>query len=452
VIAPRVIGAASATAAGLLAGVTPTLVGPGLLMLIPVVAIEFVLGVCVLAITGAALAPGMLHATRLRASIFGWFWALLSLVALVTSVSAAKIVAFAVENGALPDLGRQLVLLAVGLGYGVFYLAPGIVIGGLAWVVGARRLNWAAEDKRSEVPEVVVSQVSFARGAAVALALLVLSAGVTLGFSSRPTAARCLDIGGEVALSGVWSPDGSLLAIASGSDPNASGHVRLFAWPSGDLLAKWPAWVEDRQTLVLDDEGRMIWVSRDRSGPYPRPAPLLPFLLEATASQPPTILMQLTDHAWDLSLVDDEIRGARADGTDAPVRIPLSGVAAGHVLPLVFPLAHGPTWWSPDGRWAVGSDHSGAAIVFSPDGSPRRIELGGRGSPRTFALTPDRSMLLTAHWISQSTMTELATGTTRPVLDRQQRWIVVSARADVAWATDDEMPNRRPCVAPLGDT
>ncbi|MDP8904400.1 MAG: hypothetical protein M3N29_03650 [Chloroflexota bacterium] len=229
------------------------------------------------------------------------------------------------------------------------------------------------------------------------------------------------------------------------------GHVRLFAWPSGELVSKWPAWVEDFQTIVVDGAGRMIWVSLDSlSGPYPKPAPVLPALMAATPSQSPRVLATVTDHPWDLSLVGGEIRAQTADGAHRPIRIPLSGPDAGRVLPLEFPFTHvGTMWWSPDGQWAVGSDDgtSSSAVVLGPAGIRRGVELSD--SPRTFALTPDRATLVTAYWVAQSTMTDVGTGVSRPILEKRQRWIVVSERGDVAWATDNHMPNRRPCVAPL---
>lgn len=112
------------------------------------------------------------------------------------------------------------------------------------------------------------------------------------------------------------------------------GHVRLFEWSSGELVAEWSAWVEDRQTVVVDDRARVFWLSHALSGPYPQPAPVLPALMVATPSEPRKVFASVTDQPWDMSLVDDEIRARSADSAHRPIRIPLSGNEAGRVLPL----------------------------------------------------------------------------------------------------------------------
>jgi hypothetical protein len=146
-------------------------------------------------------------------------------------------IAFTAQNWLVPDLGSQLALILFGLGMGVLYLLPGLLVGGAAWATMARALNRIVE-RRQLTFEHRAMGISFARGALVALGSAILVAGLVIAVAGRPGSTRCLDVGGDVPHSGAWSPDGSLLAIASSSDPNRIGHVRLFRWPSGELIAR----------------------------------------------------------------------------------------------------------------------------------------------------------------------------------------------------------------------
>ncbi|MDP8904399.1 MAG: hypothetical protein M3N29_03645 [Chloroflexota bacterium] len=201
-MAARLVGAASGVVTGLLAGLVPSLAGPGLLALIPGESAEYALGVVTVALSGAAVGPRLLQAARGAALFFGWLWALTTFVALVLAVSAAKVIAFVAENVLLPDLGRELALILLGLVYGFIYLLPALVVAGPTWATLARLLNRIVDRRDLGRAQRQLPRVPFARGALAVLGSAVVVAGMALGVSGRPESTRCLDVGGEVPRSG----------------------------------------------------------------------------------------------------------------------------------------------------------------------------------------------------------------------------------------------------------
>ncbi len=442
----RLLGAGGAVAMGLLAGLALAMfdLGP------PATAADmarFAVALVTLAVSGAALGPLLLRGGGIAAAFIGLLWAGVTFAALTLAVGGAMIVDIGIRDGLGADLVALTLLGPVALLWDALVMLPAIIVAGLAWAILVRSLNRIiGVDRLSELAR-RLPDLRFARGAIVIVGVTVLAAALTMAAAGRPASARCLDVDGEVPLSGAWSPGGGLLAIASTSNPNRMGHVRLFEWPSGRLLAQWPGWVEDRQTVVVDDDGRVVWVSTAMEPPWAQT------LMAARAGETPRVLVPATVVWSDLSLVNGELRGRTGGGDHRPVSIPLTGPDAGRALPLDFPIRPlGRMWWSPDGQWAVGIEQwsFSPAVVVHVGVETFTVELPHESYPRTFALTPDRSALVTASWTGPSTITDLGSGAVRRILDGRQRWISVSERGDVAWANDDGMPSR-PCVVALDE-
>ena len=422
---------------------------------------SLLVAVMVIALIAAGLAPRLLRSRRLAAPFIGWLGAMISVVALIFVVGSASLLEFILRELIVPDLLNETrvgLFLTIWVG---MLLLPAAAIAGTSWALLARVINRLVG---RPVRELIASRQllwrpswpGFGRGALAIIALAVISLAVVSARAGRPDGSVCLDVGGESPMSGAWSPSGSMLAIASTRDLNERGTISLFEWPSQKVIARWPAWIEDMQTLAVDDRGRVYWMAHAMEPPWTSA------VMTVAPGEIPTVVLRPRDDEqllWDISLSAGELRG-HSNTDHEPMRIPLAGSEAGTLRPLAMPVSPvGTMWWSPDGTWAVAvaegawtiaGEWESPVVVIGPDRTPARLALGAMRSPRRVAMTSDRGHVIASGWVEPSTITNVETGASQSVLHGHQRWIVVSERDDVAWANDESYARPgRPCVVSL---
>jgi hypothetical protein len=401
----------------------------------------------VAALMGAAVAPRLLRANRIGAIGGGILWVLGSLVAISFVSGLGGLIDLWLREKVSMDAVWQSFAssLLVLLVWGLPVILPVSLAVGLLWAAIGRLLNRLVRNLRG--PQVPASRVSFGRVLLASILLMPIGLGLTVSRATQPPGSRCLPIIGERPLSGAWSPDGRLLAIASAAGPNAEGHVRLFSWPLGDLVATWDAWVEDEQTLAVDDAGRAYWTTAVLQPPWDEG------IQAAAPGGAPTWLIRKGGPEevllWDLTWSAGELRAQTANSHVA-VHLPLSGPDEGRIIPVDWPSPPiGAVWWSADGAWGLSTvEWQGTAVaVRGPDGSVELVPAPD--DLRTISMTPDRSAIVASSWGGSSRIIDVTSGSARAILAGIQRWIVVSSKGDVAWANDEEQVSGQACVLPL---
>jgi hypothetical protein len=400
-------------------------------------------------VAGALWGPSVLRSGRASAIIRGLLAGLLAGVMwLVVSLSGTYL--SAVGRGATgPVNGTGLAILffsgiPILLTYGL------VVVGlpGMLWAVATRGLArwplaaWLTSDtgQRSEL------RGDLRAWKWTAVAMVLLAAGVGLGDarSKMPPGSVCLDLQGDRPVAGAWSPDGSLLAIASDADPNLPGTVRVIRWPSQELVWLWAdVWVD--QTVAMGPDGHVYWsgtvlgagVAADDSDGVLEAVPgSTPAWLSTGLANDPVL--------WSLHWTEGELRGTTANEKQA-IRIPLDGPEQGQALALTS--VPGPVealWSSPQGDWLVWRPVSEDLEVSGP-GLRRTLE--GVHDVRTVSMTADRAVVVVTPWISATYAIDLGTGAVRELISGSQRWSAVSSRGDVAWATDEQDYGGVACVS-----
>ncbi|HEY3523269.1 MAG TPA: hypothetical protein VGK63_06170 [Candidatus Limnocylindrales bacterium] len=255
---------------------------------------------------------------------YGWFVSTAAFVLMAAYVDSMERGVFA--TGLTAPLAWTLYFLAIAAFVGALVTIPV----GIGWALAVWLIaRVAPRQGRSATTPRGAKAVGTT---AISVVVLGMVSGTVQARLTAPPSAQCLNLGGETAVAGAWSPDGSEFAVASTHDPNQEGHVRLFAWPAQTLLAEWTGWVD--QTVAVDAAAHVYWSAwaLDNSGP---PGGSSGVLIAEPGADPVWLSTDQAHEAalWDLVWSAGELKGRTAN-LHHGAAIAVSGSDSGRVRKL----------------------------------------------------------------------------------------------------------------------